>query len=155
MGEFVVEAAPAPRGTTEFEVPLAPVEAEPPLAEASHTDIPAEVPVAAAEPQLIEGGQEVDLSDEWEAMVQEVAEVAPAAEQEAPPTPEPAQAEEERIEIEAAPEEAPIEILDATVEPETVIRADRRALPSPRLRPRICDTEAIAVGLRGPMRPSQ
>ena len=66
-------------------------------------------------------------------MVQEVAEVAPETPHEAPPTSEPvrAAAEEERIEIEAPPEEEPVEILEATVEPEAAFEPAIEHAPEP------------------------
>ncbi|HXY79533.1 MAG TPA: tetratricopeptide repeat protein, partial [Candidatus Bathyarchaeia archaeon] len=72
-------AAPAP---AEFEIPLTPFEPpapEPAQATAAPPPAPA-APAAPAEPQP--AATEVDLSDEWEAMVQEVAET-PAAPAEA------------------------------------------------------------------------
>lgn len=93
----------APSAPVEFEIPLVPVEPEPAIAEA-----------APAEPQPAAATEEVDLSDEWEAIAQEVAEPAAAA----PPAPEPVQAEaqEERIEIEV-PEEEPVQAQEAAAEP--------------------------------------
>jgi len=67
------EAASAP---AEFEIPLGTVEAEPAHAAAEPLDpVVAPEPIAAASAAT----EEVDLSDEWEAMVQEVAEPAAAA----------------------------------------------------------------------------
>ncbi|HKV05287.1 MAG TPA: tetratricopeptide repeat protein [Candidatus Acidoferrales bacterium] len=115
-----VAASPAPQAPAEFEIPLAPPEPEPAVAEApaavrepAHTkkDV---TPVAAAPAAASE---EVDLSDEWEAMAKDVAEPAPAAPPQAPPAPVPVAAEPERIEIEVPAEPEPIEILEATVEP--------------------------------------
>jgi tetratricopeptide (TPR) repeat protein len=87
----------------------------------------------------------VDLSDEWEAMVQEVAEPAATATvpKEVAPAPEPAPteaaAEEERIEIEVpsdevapievAPIEAAIEIPEATIVPEAIEIIEPAELP--------------------------
>jgi len=83
------QAAPAaPAAPAEFEIPLTPVEPEPAAAEAS----PAAAAPPPAEPQA--ATTEVDLSDEWEAMVQEVGETAPAAAPE-PIVPEPVAAEAE------------------------------------------------------------
>ena len=125
-----VQASNAP---AEFEIPLTTVEPEPAAEISPAVAAPLEAqPVAAAA-----ANEEVDLSDEWEAMVQEVAEPAPSAPQQAAqqvaPVPEPVQAEaaeEERIEIEipaddvapveAAPIEAVIEIPEATIVPETI-----------------------------------
>jgi pilus assembly protein FimV len=112
----------APQATAEFEIPMATAEPEP--------EAPKAPDAIAAEPQPVAAsaaGEEVDLSDEWEAMVQEVAEPMAAAPQEAAPAPAFAQAEtpaeEERIEIEVpaeevVPAEAEIAIPEATVVPE-------------------------------------
>jgi len=105
-----VEAAPAPPAPAEFEIPLISVEPEPAAA------APEQAPVAPApvhvEAQPAAASEEVDLSDEWEAISQEVAE--PAAAQEAA---QPAQAEEERIEIEVPQEEEPVQAQEAAAEP--------------------------------------
>ena len=114
--------APPPPATVEFEIPLAEPEPEPESAEAPVAlDPEVEAPAAAA-PQATAAPEEVDLSDEWEAMVQEVAEPQPAApvaktEPEPEIKPEPtAPAPEEEIlleepaaefEITAEPEPAP------------------------------------------------
>jgi tetratricopeptide (TPR) repeat protein len=81
--------APAPM-LTEFEIPLIPLEPEA-LAEEGSQESPE--PVAPAPPKTAQllpeiAGEEVDLSDEWEAMVQEVIEPSAAGAQEAPPSPE-------------------------------------------------------------------
>ncbi|MDR3721086.1 MAG: tetratricopeptide repeat protein [Candidatus Acidoferrales bacterium] len=137
-----IEAAPAvhtSNAPAEFEIPMATVEPESAAAEISPAVValPEAQPVAAAAVN-----EEVDLSDEWEAMVQEVAEPAPSA----APTPEPVQAEaaeEERIEIEvpvdevapveAAPIEAVVEIPEATIIPEAIepIEATEEAAAEP------------------------
>jgi pilus assembly protein FimV len=137
--EFPVHAAQAP---AEFEIPIATFEVEPAAPEIAQAPVvPLDAPVAAipveAQPAAA-ASEEVDLSDEWEAMVQEVAEPAAAATapEEVAPAPEPvpveAAAEEERIEIEVpsdevkpievAPIEAAVEIPEATIEiPEATI----------------------------------
>ena len=134
-------APAAPAGPAEFEIAVAPVETEehaPP--QAAPAPAPA-APVAAApaRPKAEEApaaarassGEEVDLSDEWEAMAQEVAEPSSAAPEDAPHAPAPAveepapveaaEAEMEQIEIEEAAEpeaaEIPIEIEEVTAEP--------------------------------------
>jgi tetratricopeptide (TPR) repeat protein len=102
-----VEAAPI-----EFEIPVAapdPEQAELPVA-----SVPLEISAAPAGPQAVAASEEVDLSDEWEAMVSEVAEPTPAtAAHEAAPAPveqpEPAMAEAE-AETSPAPEPEPVEI---------------------------------------------
>jgi pilus assembly protein FimV len=101
-----VEAAPAP--TAAPPVATAPIEFEIQLS------APAETQAAPAAPQPVAASEEVDLSDEWEAMVSEVAEPAPeAAAHEAAPAPveepEPVTAEAE-AEILSAPEPEPVEI---------------------------------------------
>jgi len=121
-------SAPAP---AEFEIPLMAVEAdehahETPQAAAAVPVAPAgESPVSAQ----ASSGEEVDLSDEWEAMAQEVMETPPAASEDAPAAPaaeepapvEAAETQDERIEIElpAEPElaELPLEIEEAPAEP--------------------------------------
>jgi len=103
--ELQPEPAPAAQGPVEFEIPLTTVEPEPAPVEAAATSAepldPIVEPEAVAATRPVE---EVDLSDEWEAMVQEVSEPAapaPAPVQAATPEPVPAQpAEEERIELE-------------------------------------------------------
>jgi pilus assembly protein FimV len=133
----------ATQPTAEFEIPMATVEPEPaatniPEAVVAPIEPEASVKAVPAAPQPVAASaptEEVDLSDEWEAMVQEVAEpAAAAAPQEVAPAPETVQAaaaeEEERIEIEvpsdevapleAAPIEAAIEIPEATIVPEVI-----------------------------------
>jgi len=132
--EFPVHAAQAP---AEFEIPMATFEVETSAPEIPQAPVePLEAPVAAvpveAQPVAASAAsEEVDLSDEWEAMVQEVAEPAAAAAAPAPeevaPDPEPVQAEaaaeEERIEIEVSSDEvatievAPLEITPIEVAP--------------------------------------
>ncbi|MDE3170427.1 MAG: tetratricopeptide repeat protein, partial [Acidobacteriota bacterium] len=88
-------AAPAP---VEFEIPVAPVESQP-AAPAAQTPAAAPPPQAtvASPPPVAAPVEEVDLSDEWEAMSQEVAE-APKA------SAEPAQEAAAETETEAASE---------------------------------------------------
>jgi pilus assembly protein FimV len=122
--------APAP--AMEFEVPLGTMEPE---EEASSVAAPADVAAAPAEAQPVAATQEVDLSDEWEAMVQEVDESAPAVTevqaaveeipqaQETHEAPEPvhAAAEEElTIEAEAEPEAVPEAVQEVAPEAEPV-----------------------------------
>lgn len=87
----------------EFEIPLAaepePAPEEAPLVQAQ-ADTPADAPVPAAEPAA--AAEEVDLSDEWEAMAQEVVDPIPAAPEAAAPPQEGPGA----IEIAAEPEPA-------------------------------------------------
>src|SRR5579862_6073499 len=63
--------AVTPKGPAEFEIPLVPLEPEPAAPPATQPH-PTELTTSAA-------AQEVDLSDEWEAMVQEVGEETEAA----------------------------------------------------------------------------
>ncbi|MGH9687572.1 MAG: tetratricopeptide repeat protein [Candidatus Acidiferrales bacterium] len=110
-------SAPAP---VEFEIPVAPVEssevAEPAVAEVpvAHAEVPL-APIPQAAPHTEE---EVDLSDEWEAMVQEVAEPVKTSEEpsqaivpetEAPSAPEPVAAESAEIQPEPEPASEEIE----------------------------------------------
>jgi len=112
--------APAAAAPVEFEVPLAELEpdseSEPePAQEQAATPAPlVEAAPPAVEAQPVLTSEEVDLSDEWEAISQEVAE--PAAEAKAPaelkipevieePEPEPAA---EAVELEAAPLDEPV-----------------------------------------------
>jgi pentatricopeptide repeat protein len=110
-------------GPAEFEIPLAPVEQEPHVAEVTQEEAPAQAPFSSetAVPEPGVASEEVDLSDEWEAMVQEVAEPQPAPLKEAAPedlqAPEPLHAAEEAIEIEPVAEAELIEILEAIPEP--------------------------------------
>ncbi len=133
----VVQSQQAP---AEFEIPLATLEPEPAGAANSYgTVAPPETPVAAvpivAQPVARSApSEEVDLSDEWEAMVQEVAGPEAVAPQEVAPPSEPVHAEptveEERIEIEVpsdevapiefAPIEASVEVPEATIIPEAI-----------------------------------
>ncbi|HXQ26494.1 MAG TPA: tetratricopeptide repeat protein [Candidatus Acidoferrales bacterium] len=113
-----VEEASAHPAPVEFEIPLIPVEPEPAVAEAPPPAAePEQVQVEAApvEPQPVAASEEVDLSDEWEAMAQEVAE--PAAAEPAAPEPVQAEAEEERIEIEVPQEEEPVQAQEVVAEP--------------------------------------
>jgi pilus assembly protein FimV len=102
------QVAPAPAPTAAPPVAAAPIEFEIQLS------APAETQAAPAAIQPVAASEEVDLSDEWEAMVSEVAEPAPeAAAHEAAPAPveepEPVTAEAE-AEILSAPEPEPVEI---------------------------------------------
>jgi pilus assembly protein FimV len=153
-----IEAEPAVHGQqapAEFEIPLATFEVEPAAPEIPHAAVaPPEAPVAAAPVAASAPSEEVDLSDEWEAMVQEVAEPAAAAAtpEEVAPAPEPVHAEaaeeEERIEIEipsdeaepleVAPIEASIEIPEATIIPEVIEITE----PSERIEPAEAPMEA-------------
>ncbi|HTA51730.1 MAG TPA: tetratricopeptide repeat protein [Candidatus Acidoferrum sp.] len=112
----VVEPEAASSAPMEFEIPLSTVEAEAAAAE------PLDPPVAPEPAAVVASAptEEVDLSDEWEAMVQEVAEPAAAApepEEIAIPIPEPVEVEapatasvdDDRLEIEVPTEEIVVE----------------------------------------------
>jgi pilus assembly protein FimV len=110
----VAPAAPTP-SAVEFQIPVAPPEPEPAAPEASvAAPAPAQPPPAPnAPPSAV--STEVDLSDEWEAMVQEVAESAPTVvpdasepaprEEHEPEASEPVAAEPVRVELEEAASE--------------------------------------------------
>jgi pilus assembly protein FimV len=105
------EATPAPQapaGRVEFEIPLVAAKPETPPAEASAAQEPAPVAPPPAQPQPAAASEEVDLSDEWEAMVQDVEEPEPAATREATPAAEPVPSEAETVEFTAEPEPQPI-----------------------------------------------
>jgi pilus assembly protein FimV len=131
-----IAAAPsAPAESIEFEIPLTESEPEPAQAEAVSVVAPAEAATveaapAAPEPQPIVVGEEVDLSDEWEAISQEVAEPAePAQEQDsvARPAPEPPAPLQEpgpvlaEAEVEATPQSYEITEVHQELEPEPTI----------------------------------
>lgn len=106
----VEQAAPPPAAApAEFEIPLTPTDpkpaaAAPPIAPAKHLAAP--VP-AKPEPTPVPAAEEVDLSDEWEAMTQEAAEepepaqefsvAAPPAAPASAPESKPAEEEEELV----------------------------------------------------------
>jgi pilus assembly protein FimV len=114
----VVQPEAASSAPMEFEIPLSTVETEAAAAE------PLDPPVAPEPAAVAATGptEEVDLSDEWEAMVQEVAEPAAAAQAPEPeeiaiPVPKPVQdeapapasVEDGRLEIEVPAEEIVVE----------------------------------------------
>jgi pilus assembly protein FimV len=131
-----------PAAPAEFEISLMAVETEEhapetpqePVAPPAPLDpiLPAQ-PIGEAPAAARGSGEEVDLSDEWEAIAQEVMEPAPAASEDTSHAPAPAteeavpieaaEAEDERIEIElpAEPESAeiPTQIQEAIPEPAT------------------------------------
>lgn len=141
---------PAPKASAaapaEFEIPIAPAQdeapAEAPLTEPARPASPASpaVPKTAVPP-----GEEVDLSDEWEAMVQDVAEPAKASEtatsetaeeskEEEAPEPvasQPAEPEEPEPVPAANEEESPIElVLEPAQEAEEPPQAEEAASES-------------------------
>ena len=139
--------APAVAPAAEFEIPLSSVESEP-TAQAPAAEIPsAAEPVHHVAPQTeltppsqpVAATEEVDLSDEWEAMAREVAEAETPAEAAAAPeepaaAPEPVAAEEPQPEpepVQAEPEPEPFEIrMDSEPEPEPAPIQDSVAEPS-------------------------
>jgi pilus assembly protein FimV len=122
--------------TAEFEIALTPPEPE----EAAEPS-PAAPPAAHAAPEAepVAAAEEVDLSDEWEAMAQEVAQsTAPVPEQVATaPEPEPASepiaANEAAHEQEAEPEPEQVEaeafVIDETPEPEAEAEPEPEPVP--------------------------
>jgi tetratricopeptide (TPR) repeat protein len=121
----VVEAATtaSERATTavpvEFEIPIAPVEPEPARQVDVSPPIPAQPPAQPPIPRPA-ATTEVDLSDEWEAMVQEVAEPpALAAPQEVSPAPVEAQQSQP-----AAPEQVAQPSAEPTFEFDEAPRAE-------------------------------
>jgi len=134
--EMEVPAAESPEAPAasasapvEFEIPIAPAEPASPAEESAAAEAPPAAAAAPPEPQLSSQQaatptEEVDLSDEWESMVQEVAEPAKppeatpqeemAPEPEAPSAPEPAAAEP----VEAQPEPAPEPQAESQPEPQ-------------------------------------
>ena len=108
-------ASAAPAAPPEFQIPLA-------------------APAAPAAPEQQSAPAEVDLSDEWEAMVQEVEQPAPAPATQPPPPPAAvADAVPEAIEVPQAAESAPdevFEIVEESVqepEPQIEVPADAAA----------------------------
>jgi tetratricopeptide (TPR) repeat protein len=99
-----VHAQPVePSGPAEFEIPLVAADSDETENESPVTQVPSQVQMPSANPQAVAAAEEVDLSDEWEAMIQEVEGTATAA-------PGASESDEEIIEIvdEAAP--APAEV---------------------------------------------
>ena len=136
-------AASAP---IEFEIPLAEMETEPPAEEIAAAPIAAEEPPAPATPEAVEvghaaepvqaapttDGQELDLSDEWEAISLDIEEspasghdVPAAAQAELDPVvaPESASSEPETIEAAVAPTPAEEIVAHAEVAPEVEVQA--------------------------------
>ena len=148
--QVAVSAAPA-SGPAEFEIPLTPLEAESPAPVAT----PAEASPVAQEAAPASEPTEVDLSDEWEAMVSEVGdapaqapvEAAPveeiAAVPAAEPEPEPISIEAEAAPVEQAeaPAAEPVEIevpvaapeAQAEQAPEPTFEFDEEAAPAARI----------------------
>jgi pilus assembly protein FimV len=103
----VVSAAPSHAGPAEFEIALIPLDEEHELTLQQPAPPPSAAPAAtpppvAAAAQPAEAGEEVDLSDEWEAMLKDVEEpvsepaaetAAPVSEHSQPPAAEPAEFE--------------------------------------------------------------
>ncbi len=115
-------ASPAP---AEFEIPVAPAE-EAALAGQSNAEILESPAPPAPIPQAALPTEEVDLSDEWEAMVQDVAEPAKASEM-----PQPAEAEPGVASVPDHPQaDEPAEI-SMEAEPAPEISAEPEAEPAP------------------------
>ena len=115
--EVQPEPAPSAQGPVEFEIPPTTVEPESAAVEAAVTAAEPLDPIVEPEAVAAQPVEEVDLSDEWEAMVQEVSEpaaAAPAPVQAAVPKP----AEEERIELEVpSPEVTPADLANVAAQP--------------------------------------
>jgi tetratricopeptide (TPR) repeat protein len=109
-------SAPAAAAPPEFEVPLAEMEPESePEPVQEHAVAPAELveeAPTAVEPQPVVTSEEVDLSDEWEAISQEVVEAAaeatPPAELKIPEVIEEPEPVAEVLELEATPLDEPV-----------------------------------------------
>jgi tetratricopeptide (TPR) repeat protein len=126
----VTAAPPVSAAPVEFEIPLIELESEPEQTETVSVAAPEEAAPAAPESQPIVVGEEVDLSDEWEAISQEVVEPAETAQEKepeaaapqarAPEPPAPVQ-ESEPVLIEAETEVSPLpyEIAEVLQETET------------------------------------
>jgi tetratricopeptide (TPR) repeat protein len=119
------EEAPAfanavtPNGPMEFEIPPLPVGAE--------SIFPPATPSNPTEPTTSAATQEVDLSDEWEAMVQEVEEDAPLEKKEGPPPTTELPAEAETGSTEAVTDVQLTEPLAAEAADESVERTSAEA----------------------------
>ncbi|MGA8406464.1 MAG: tetratricopeptide repeat protein [Candidatus Acidiferrales bacterium] len=155
---FEVAPAPPPAAETpaaasapvEFEIPLTELETESAAEEIAAAPIPIEEPPAPATPQAAEvahaagpmqaapatDGQELDLSDEWEAISLDVQEspasghdVPAAAQAELDPVvaPEPASSEPETIEAAVPPAPAEEIVAHAEVAPEVEVQAQHSA----------------------------
>ncbi len=120
----VVETAATASAPIEFEIPLTELRTETTADDAAVTPIPVEEPAEPAQAVAMRAGEELDLSDEWEAISAEVQEApAPASDEpalaqiELDPAlaPEPASSEPETIEAAApaAPAQETVVHLDA------------------------------------------
>ncbi len=77
-----VHARPtAPAGPAEFEIPIVAMDADEAENESTVTSAPSPAETASPNPQPAAATEEVDLSDEWEAMIHEVEGATPAAAQ--------------------------------------------------------------------------
>ena len=98
-----VHAQPiAPAGPAEFEIPLVAADSDEAENESPVTPAPSHVQTPSPNPQPVAAAEEVDLSDEWEAMIQEVEGTATAA-------PDASGSDGEIIEIVDEPAPAPVE----------------------------------------------
>jgi pilus assembly protein FimV len=155
--EFAVPAAPA--APAEFEIAVVPVEPETVELE------PEPAPVAAAA-QPSASTEEVDLSDEWEAMVQEVeepaeitieesaparvAEVGPEAEHEPVRVQMPEVEEPQVIELELAPEPSSEPAIELDAELDPVIQPVSEAAPEAEPEPKLMLTDEPAAEVLKP-----
>jgi tetratricopeptide (TPR) repeat protein len=123
-----VDAAPV-----EFEIPVS--VPEPERTEEPVAAVPVETSATPAAPQPVASNEEVDLSDEWEAMVSEVEEPAPAAaahEARPAPSPEPVEEPEPVIaEAEAEVSSAPEAVSEPEPEVFEIQAASEEAAPEP------------------------
>jgi tetratricopeptide (TPR) repeat protein len=124
----VAPAPPPAAAPAEFEISIAPAEPEEEAAPAHAAQSPA-APVAEAAPPAAQEAEEVDLSDEWEAMVKDVDEPAAAAESAPAAEPEPAELAPQAMELDPVVEaEAPAEPAEEAVhEPVHVEAHDHEA----------------------------
>ena len=144
----LAESAPS---AAEFEIPVAPLDPEPEVVEYQSVS-------ASAAPAPALSGEELDLSDEWEAMVQEVAEPP----REAFALPEPAAAAaiapaevESTLQLPAGDEAFEIEMLEiSAVEPDAEIQPEVSASPELRGMPTWLEIPSVefelGAGARSP-----
>jgi pilus assembly protein FimV len=111
----VAPAPPPAAAPAEFEISIAPAEPEEEAAPA-HAAQSHAAPVAETAPPAAQEAEEVDLSDEWEAMVKDVDEPAAAAESAPAAEPEPAELAPQAMELDPVVEaEAPAEPAEEAV----------------------------------------
>lgn len=132
----VAPAPPPSAAPAEFEISVVPLEQEPAEAPKPQAAVP-------SAPAHANASEEVDLSDEWEAMVKDVEEpAAPAAEPVAAREPEPAAIEPEIIDLEVPAEPA--------AEPEPIQAASHETVhepvhhPEPEMEPALAEIHDLA-----------